>query len=78
MKKTDIALENFKKFVAWLDIKYPPKSIFEKVHVSPADEGTINVYYCFQYGQLKKNTPICTIPAYPVFDPEFNPNTFYQ
>ena len=78
MKQTDIAQKNFDKFWTWLNEKYPPISRYEKVHISDAGNGMLNVYYCFQMGQLKTRTSICQIPTYPMFDINFNPNEFYK
>ena len=78
MKDTDIASANFEKFWQWLNNKYPPISRHEKVHVSDAGNGQLIVYYCFQYGLAKTHTPICTIQMYPMFDKNFNPQTFYE
>lgn len=72
------ATANYEKFHSWLKSKYPPKSMFEKIYTEQVDKNTINVYYCFQYGSAKQITPVCTLQMYPMFDPEFDPNTFYK
>ncbi len=71
-----IANMNFQKFNYWLEQKYKPSELFTRVYAEQ-DGDILHITHCWNYGSVKQETPICDIPMYPMFDPNFDPDTFY-
>mgnify|MGYP003432036348 CR=1 FL=1 len=68
---------NFEKFHAWLDVKYKPSELFTRVYAEQ-DGDILRISHCWSYGSVKQETPVCVLPLYPIFDPEFDAEKFYS
>lgn len=75
--KLQIADRNFKKFHEWLHKTFKGNGVFERAYARQiGDQYQINLVW--QYGSLKDSRTVATIPLYDMFDPDFDPETFYK
>jgi hypothetical protein len=75
-KQLSTAETNFRRFHLWLEEKYKPAEIFTRVYAEQ-DGDVLQITHCWNYGSVKQETPVCDIPMYPMFDPNFDPEIFY-
>lgn len=77
-KKHDIktAERNAAKFYAWLEKAFPVELPW-RVYAVQIETG-FSIVKVWQYATLKEEVVIGEITLYDRFDPDFNPETFYE
>ncbi|HNM26626.1 MAG TPA: hypothetical protein PKL15_14400 [Saprospiraceae bacterium] len=74
-----VAEKNFILFHEWVEKKFAPNRTFERVYVEQDLEAdNFKILHVWSYGSVKKEKHIATIPKYPRFANDFNPEIFYK
>ena len=67
---------NANKFYAWLEKTFPVKMPW-RVYAFQIETGFL-IFKAWNYGSVQGREDMAIIPIYDRFDPDFNPETFYE
>ncbi len=75
-KDIKVAQNNYEKFYAWVERRFKVDLPYRVYATQVGDVFSID--QAWHYGTICNQAHIATIPVYPRFDPEFDPEKFYS